>query len=488
LDFSNIIRVLSSFFASRNIQAFLVGGVVRDVLLGNLPKDVDLVIEGTTDPVTRDLARTFCGRLVNLDKSRGISRVVLQCDTGSFNIDISSVGDSIADNVKHRDFTINAMALPLDEESYSINRDMVIDCYGGLIDLDTKMLRALSPSVFKDDPVRLIRAPRLAISNELTICEETASQIRSDVSLLDRIAPERVRDEFLKLMSETNARKSLGILDDLNILSQIIPELDQSRAVIQPKEHYWDVFNHLLETVRMVEIVLDGHTIRDDFVVDCIPRFNDMENYFGEEITDGHNRKTALKIAALLHDIAKPTTRTVEVSGKIRFLGHPSEGAVMSAAVLNRMRFSKKGVELIRLMVQHHLRPSQMAPNGEMPSGKAIYRYFRDVGVAAIDTLYLNLADYLAARGPKLEEEEWKEYCSMISWILNEGIKSKAPDNLPKLITGHDIMDVYGLGPGPELGSLLKLVYEAHANGEIDTRVEALKLVKSNLRTGGSGA
>lgn len=488
MEFSNILRILSSFFASRNVKAFLVGGVVRDALLGNEPRDVDLVVEGNADLVSQDLATAFCGRLVNLDKSRGITRVILQFDTGSFNIDISSIGDSIADNMRRRDFTINAMALSLDEHLYSVKRSMVIDCYGGLLDLDTKMLRSLSPTVFKDDPVRLIRAPRIAISNDLMISEETATQIRSDVSLLDRIAPERTRDEFLKLMSEPNVRKSLGILDDLNILSRIIPEIDQSRDVVQPKEHYWDVFNHLLETVGMIEMIFDNFSTGDDFVVDCIPGFNEMKDYFDEEITDGHNRKTTLKIGALLHDIAKPITKTVEESGKIRFLGHHSRGAEMSVEILNRMRFSNKGVELIRLMVQHHLRPSQMGPVGEMPSGKAIYRYFRDVGDAAIDTLYLNMADYLAARGPKLEEKEWKEHCGIISWILHEGIKSKAPDNLPKLISGHDIMEECGLDPGPEVGGLLRLVYEAHANGEINTRIQALELVKSNLRTGGSGA
>ena len=169
-----------------------------------------------------------------------------------------------------------------------------------------------------------------------------------------------------------------------------------------------------LETASEVERVVLQHTPADGFVEEMVPRHEQIGDQFGEEVTDGHTRLTMLKLAGLLHDIAKPATRTVESSGRIRFLGHHSEGAEVAQRILKRLRISGRGVELARLLVQNHLRPGQMAQQGELPTGKAVFRYFRDLGDAAIDTLYLNMADYLAARGPKLSRREWSKYCLII--------------------------------------------------------------------------
>jgi poly(A) polymerase len=197
---------------------------------------------------------------------------------------------------------------------------------------------------------------------------------------------------------------------------------------------------------------------------------------------------TVLKLACLLHDISKPATKTVESSGRIRFLGHHTEGAEVAERILKRLRFSRRAVDLISLMVHHHLRPSQMAPKGELPSGKAVYRYYRDAAQAAIDTLYLNMADYLAARGSMLEQDDWQEHCRVVGHILSKGFEQKAPENLSKLVTGYDIMESFALGPGPKVGELLNLANEAWANGDVNTKEEALELVRANLGAGVSGA
>ena len=132
-------------------------------------------------------------------------------------------------------------------------------------------------------------------------------------------------------------------------------------------------------------------------------------------------------------------------------------------------------------MVSNHLRPSQMANKGELPSGKAIYRYFKDLGDASIDTLYLNLADFLAAKGPLLETTSWSHHCHVIGHVVTQGLKAKAPEKLPYLINGHDIIELFHMKPGRQVGSLLALVEEAQANGEISTMEEALNLVKTKL-------
>ena len=170
------------------------------------------------------------------------------------------------------------------------------------------------------------------------------------------------------------------------------------------------------------------------------------------------------------------------------FWGHHTEGAEISRRILKRLRFSRRGVELVQLMVENHLRPRQMAQPGELPTGRAVYRYFRDLEDAAIDTLYLNLADYLAARGPALRQGEWSEHCRVIGHILREGTERKAPESLSTLVDGHDIMGAFSLDPGPKVGLLLGLIQEAQASGEVSTREEALNLVKANLDLRDGGA
>jgi poly(A) polymerase len=227
--------------------------------------------------------------------------------------------------------------------------------------------------------------------------------------------------------------------------------------------------------------MIDPRPGHGGFVETETPGFDGKEEHFAEEASDGHSRRTLVKLAALMHDVSKPATKTVEDSGRIRFIGHHTEGAAVVEGVLKRLRLSRRGIELVALMVRHHLRPSQMAQPGEMPSGKAVYRFFRDVGDASVDTLFLNLADYLAARGPDLGRDEWSQHCRLIQHILREGLEHKAPEVLPKLVTGHDIIDELRLDPGPMVGSLLQEVTDAVASGQISTKEEALELVRAKI-------
>ena len=185
-----------------------------------------------------------------------------------------------------------------------------------------------------------------------------------------------------------------------------------------------------------------------------------------------------LKLAALLHDIAKPQTRTIDATGRTRFLGHPVLGASMADDILERMRLSNMGKDMVHGMVENHLRPLQMSQDGELPTPRAVYRYFRDVGDVAIDTLYLSLADHLAARGPDLDMEGWRRHADIVTHILEVGTHQQTPEKMPRLVTGHDLMQEFSLSPGPHLGLLLDEVNEAQASGVVSTRDEALDLVR----------
>ena len=487
-DVPPLVGMLGEFFVSRGIAAYLVGGAVRDAVLGRAIKDIDVAVGAPAMELGRDLAKALDARFVLMDQQRSIVRLVVPQPGGDLLVDLNSIHDGILEDLSRRDFALDAMALPLlGGEKGLLWRDL-IDPFDGMSDLREGVVRLVSRSTFEDDPARLMRAPRLAAQLRFRMTEETSREIRQHAGLVTSVAPERIREEFLKLLEEPGSTAWLRQLDGLGLLSQIIPELDDARGVTQPKEHHWDVFDHLVETPGQVERILQREGENGGFVPKLLPRFDHMVEYFAEEISDGHSRLALLKLAGLLHDIGKPASRTVEGSGRIRFLGHHTVGADMADRVLNRVRLSGRGVGLVRSMVDHHLRPGQMAQGDQMPTGRAIYRYFRDVGDAAIDTLYLNMADYLAARGPKLREPEWREYSRTIRHILNEGLQRKAPESLPKLIDGHDIMKAFSLEPGPEVGRLLDLVREATAGGDVKTPEEALGLVKACLRLGEQSA
>ena len=482
--FPSLIGSLRRFFASRGIEAYLVGGVVRDALLKRDTGDIDVAVAADVDEVGRELASFLGGRLVALDAAGQVTRVVVPGSGGASVVDLSRMPDGIEADLGRRDFTVDAMALPLAQETSETLPAGVVDPHGGLVDLRDGVIRAVAPSVFEEDPARLLRGPRLSVQLRFQLATDTARQIRRRAHLVKRVAPERVRDELLKLLAEPGASATLRLLDELGLLCEILPELASAKGVTQPKEHHWDVFEHLLETAGEVERAISRRAEGGGFVEEQVPRFEGMDDHFGEEVSDGHTRLTLVKLTGLLHDIAKPATRTVDESGRIRFLGHHQEGTEVAEGVLRRLRFSGRGVALVRLMVYHHLRPSQMAQKGQLPTGRAVFRYFRDVGEAAIDTLYLNMADYLAARGPSLRRDEWSDHCRLMGHIIDEGLGQKAPEKLRKLIDGHDIMREFSLGPGPQVGFLRDLVQEAQASGEIRTREEALQLVRDNLRRG----
>jgi poly(A) polymerase len=210
------------------------------------------------------------------------------------------------------------------------------------------------------------------------------------------------------------------------------------------------------------------------------PWSEEISGHFDEEVSSGSNRRLLLKLSALMHDIAKPATRTVDETGRTRFLGHAKEGAATAVAVLERLRFSSREIRLVENLIYHHLRPAQMANDG-LPTSRAVYRYFRDTEGAGIDVLFIALADYLATHGPKLDIEEWKQHNLLISFILAEHSNQETKVLPVKLIDGHDLMDTFGLKPGRLLGELLAEVREAQAAQELNTREEALELVRKEL-------
>ena len=478
---------LASFFAARETDAYLVGGIVRDRFLGRGSEaDIDVALEGDALAAGQDLAAELGASLVPLSVPRGILRVVVPGESGvagteqkGRTIDLSGFTGGIESDLTRRDFTANAMAVPLArwyDEDFGAS---VVDPYGGKTDSARKRLRALSPNVFQDDPGRLLRAVRLSGELGFLIEPETVRLLAGNAALLPTVASDRVREEFLKILAQDGAWARIEVLDRLGLLEYVIPELMAAKGVEQPRMHYWDVWGHSLHTVEAAEGVTGGH--QNSPVFSCVPWTAESEAYFSEVVCDGHTRRTVLKLAALFHDIAKPQTKTVEADGRTRFFGHSEQGAIVAEDRLRQLRLSSRGVSMVSRMVEHHLRPTGMSSDGEWPTDRAVYRYYRDVGDVALDTLYLCLADYLGAKGPELSHPEWLNHARMISHVLHTGTQKPVSATSPRLVNGHDLMSCFRLPPGPQIGSLLSLIEEAHAAGEIETREQALDLAAKTL-------
>lgn len=479
MDSSSLITRLAGFFAAQiNTPAWLAGGVVRDALLGREVQDVDIAVAGDAHPVGHAVADHLGATAVPLPEWNIVRVALADCAENGrpFLVDISGHPGSIEDDLRSRDFTVDAMAIPIGCWDSDERFDAIIDPLNGKADLARRVLRAGSDGVFAADPGRMLRAVRLSQQVGLRMEPDTARLIRRDAHFLHRVSPERVRDEFMSILAAPGARPQLEVLDRLDLLCRVIPELEATKDCQQPRSHhYWDVWGHLIHCVEYAEEVTAGH--RNNAIYTMAPWTAKEDAYFAEVIGDGHNRRTVLKLAALLHDIAKPQTRAADADGRIRFLGHSEEGAEIVQHRLASLRMSRRITDLVAEMVLHHLRPSQLRQGSAMPSPRAIFRYYRDVGDAAVDTLYLAMADVLAARGPDLSPERWANYARMVAAVLESG--TEQPGNCngnPPLINGHDLMDALDLPPGPRIGSLLERLREAEAVGEISSREDAMKL------------
>lgn len=474
---------VNTFFTEQEIKAYLVGGFVRDALLGRSTADIDIAVAGNAPEIASRMADALGGKFIPLDEANGVGRVVMADSAkGQWHVDLSTIVGDIEQDLSRRDFTIDAIALDLAQFVKSPADASLIDPFSGRSDLQRGVIRATGETVFEADAARLLRAVRLAAELGFTISPDTKVLIQRSAYLVSGVAGERIREELLRILSAPKSGQFVRYLDSLDLLTAIIPELAQAKGVEQPQEHAWDVFDHSLETVRAVDFLLRREPLEyaSAEVLSHVPWSERLERHFGMVVSEGSTRASLLKLAALLHDIAKPETKMAQESGRVRFFGHAEIGAGTAAEIMERLRFSGKEAKLVEIMVKYHLRPVQMANEG-MPSHRAIYRYFRDTGDAGIDTLFLSLADHLAARGPGLNLERWKEHAEVVAYILAQRFQQESLIIPPKLIDGHDLINIFAMSPGPEIRRVLEEVREAQATGEVTTREEALSYVRNKL-------
>ncbi len=479
----HLLKTIESCLDESGIKGYLVGGFIRDSILKRAIDDIDIAIAADSLDFSPKLAKLLNGKYIPMDKANKVARIILK-DTGNDvlrHIDVSTIISNIEDDLSRRDFTINAMAIPLWDINTTISGSQIIDPFCGLGDIRHKIVRAVSDNSFEADPLRLLRAVRLASETGFSIDSATEELIKKQCGLINKVSGERIREELLNLLATSETGDLFLYMEELGLLRAMMPELIPSIGLEQPNEHYWDVFTHSLKTIDAVSYIMRaGEWEYSNKAIDYVPWSDELEAYFNEKISAGSTRLLLLKLAALLHDIAKPKMKFIDENGKIRFFGHPKEGAPMVVEIMERLRFSNKEIKLVEEVTRHHLRPTQMTQMG-MVTEHAIYRYFRDVGDVAIDTLFFTLADHLAARGPALDTKNWQQHTATVKYILEKHTEQQNKIDFPRLISGEDIMSGFGLQAGPKIGELLEAVREAQAAGEALDKADAIECIRKIL-------
>jgi len=444
---------------------YIIGGSVRDLLLGRTPTDYDIAVTGNPEQFAEKLIAKSDGHLVRLGKP---GQMIIRVISGDLIFDITSLnGTSIEDNLNQRDFTINAIA-------YDLYSERIIDCLGGLQDLADKKVRMVSKEIFKKDPVRLIRAYRIGACLNFEIEAKTATAITSNSKLLKNIAGERIRVELFTMLGTSTSYVYLSQMAISGLLTAIFPDLDRLKGCFQNHHHHFDGFEHTMRAYGHLETLLNdpGKILPDTSAK--------IHQYI-------HKNKPALiKCAILLHDIGKPLMKTLDSSGKCHFYGHARKSADMAQKISQRLRFSNHERQFIDGIIRNHMKPLSLftAYDKKTLTQKGITRFYKKCGEYTPALLLSAIADTKAKQN-KLNEKN-KALKSFLKKMIFEYFYHYQPiSDEPPLVTGRDLIHVFGLTPSPLFRKILDLVDDAKLTKTIENRSEALELIKDVLKNDG---
>jgi tRNA nucleotidyltransferase/poly(A) polymerase len=488
LDWALIRRIRAALPPGQPL--YLVGGAVRDALLGRPVHDLDFVVLKHARKAARRAADVLGAAYYPLDEARDTGRVILPGEAGRrAGLDFAVArGGSLPADLAGRDFTVNAIAIDLSEP------DRLIDPLGGLSDLRQGWLRPCSPQAFEADPVRVIRAARQALAFRLRLAPETAGLIRRAAPQLGRVSGERLRDELFRLLDAPNAAAGLRMLDTLGILPELLPEAAQLKGLRQSPPHTLDVFEHSLAVVARLEQVLAvllpgqpaqaaGEDLASGWLALRLGQFRPhFSAHFGQRLNPERSLPGLLKFTALYHDAGKAQRAAEDGDGRVRFLGHEQVSGELLETRGRALRLSNEELSRAGQTARDHMRPLFLAAPGAAHSRRAVYRYFRQLGEVGVDIAVLSLADVWGTYGVGLPEAVWMEHVDRVRLLLEAWWVEPAESLLPEpLLNGHDLMQSFHLKPGRQIGRLLEELREAQALGEAATQEEALAWLTRRL-------
>jgi poly(A) polymerase len=453
--------------------AWLVGGAVRDALLGRATADLDLVVAGDAEVAARAVARAARAAVFPLSDAFGAWRVVARGGAAGagWQADLSPLlGETIEQDLAQRDFTINAIAEPLAGGE-------LVDPTGGRTDLAARCLRMVSVRAFDADPLRVLRLARfaceLALAPEPTTCDAAAGRAAG----LARVAPERVFAELKRIIASPDPLAGIELMERIGAVDVVLPELAALAGVEQSPYHHLDVYRHTL-TVLSEAVALE----RDPVAVFGEPHGAAVAELLAEPLADELTRGTALRFGALLHDVAKPQTRAVSDEGRISFWHHDAQGAELSREILARLHASERLRAHVAALTRHHLRLGFLVRERPLPA-RVEYRYLKACEPVEVDVTLLSVADRLATRGRRADEAIAK-HLQLASELLGSALAWREHGPPPALVRGDELADALGIARGPQLGRLLTELEEAAYAGEVTTRLDAIAYARTLLEPG----
>jgi putative nucleotidyltransferase with HDIG domain len=446
-------------------DVWIVGGAVRDAALGREIADLDLAVGGDPKAAARAIATELGEHSFELSAEFGTWRVV--SPARAWQVDATALrGGGIDADLAERDFTIGAVAVPLSGGD-------PIDPFAGIADLERGLLRAVGERSFVEDPLRLLRAARLASELGLEIDPATVKLARAAAPSAADPAGERQLTELRCLLGGPDPLRGLSLLDELELTAVVLPELAALRGVEQGPNHHLDVHEH---TLAVLEHTLEVETDLDRFAGD---RAGEVAELLAEPLADEMSRGTALRFGALLHDIGKPATRR-ERDGFVGFRGHDSEGAEIVGRICGRLRASRRLTQHLQALTLHHLRLGFLIPEAPLPP-RRVHEYLRATDPVAVDVTLLTVADRLSARGagPLARPEMVEAHLTLARQMIAAALDWRRDGPPPPLLRGDELAAELGIAPGPKLGELLAELEAAQYAGEVTDRAAALEHVRA---------
>jgi poly(A) polymerase len=470
-----------------DLPVYLVGGAVRDLLLGKDIHDLDFALPAASLETSRRTANRLQAAYFPLDKERETGRVILKDADGSKKVLDFAVfrGKDLEGDLRARDFTINAMAMDLRQFL------ALLDPLGGAADLHAKLLKACTPTSLEDDPVRVLRAIRLAAAYSLHIQPETRIQMHQTADMLNGVAPERKRDELFRILEGPQPATCLRALEIIGALPGMLPEILALRGLPKSPPHISDAWTHTLDVLARLESVLS--VLADGFNPEAASNLytgelslrlgkfrQQIKEYLAIELSEGRCLRGLLFFAALYHDTGKPSTQQTELSGRIRFFDHDQVGAKIISHRSHELHLSNPEIDWLSCAVRNHMRPILLAQIESGISRKAIYRFFRATGEAGVGVCLLSLADTWATYGPGLPQDIWQKLVDTVRTLLEAWWENPQESVHPPVwVNGHDLIAILGMEPGPQLGEMLEKIREAQATGLVQDREQALAYART---------
>ena len=461
---------------SENHQVWLVGGSIRDLLRGkNTCFDLDLTLSFNPFKAAKDFARSTNSGFVVLDEERHIVRVVYTASNDIvYTFDLSEFrADNIDNDLKERDFTINAIAAPLFGNGLELLDDDKIELYDplkGVRALDNSVIQECGENLFIDDPLRIMRAFRFCALFNSQPSANLIDKIKKQCGLLESVSGERIRDELFKIFTVCDSFKWIKLMDETGVLGQILPELGACHGVTQNEWHHLDVFDHSLLSLEKLETLYQ--------LTPPYPWWSEFHEYMAEIISSGRGYLQLLKFGCLIHDIGKIPCRAIDPeTGKISFHRHEVEGSHMVKDICERLRLSSKEQNYLMNLVKNHMRPGIMLQQGL--NDKRLFRFFSECGRDGLGFSLLCMADRLSALGGAPSSIELGAFSAGIYEIMDEFYQQLKKPKIKPFLNGKDLMNILKIQPGPIIKEILVSLEEAQYTGEIKSKEEAIHFAQN---------